>query len=74
VRSYWAAAACLVVGIMGGYLLGQHNSNPSSPSQNWIAQVINYQDMYSTDTLAHVVSTNAERAKTLARLSNEGKY
>lgn len=68
---HWAAAACLFAGVAGGYLWGQHGINKSVPlEQDWIAQVVNYQDMYTTDTLAHVVSSSNERDTTLARLSS----
>lgn len=66
---YWAAAACLVLGVVGGYLLGQ-SSNKSSTTKGWIAQVVNYQDMYSTDTLEHVVSTQEAQEQSLLRLSS----
>jgi len=65
---YWAAAACLVMGITGGYLLGQ-SSNGAAPTQDWIAQVVNYQGMYSTDTLAHVAPSPEQHEQLLQRLS-----
>jgi len=65
---YWAAAACLVVGLTGGYLFGQSSNNATS-TQDWIAQVVNYQDMYSTDTLAHVAPSQEPREQLLQRLS-----
>ena len=57
------------MGVIGGYLLGQSSNKPSS-TQDWIAQVVNYQDMYSTDTLEHVVTSQEEQEQSLLRLSS----
>jgi len=76
----WAAAACLIAGVFGGYLLGSQVSNQVSTQAanqladtaeagNWIEQVVNYHDMYTVATLEHVTSTEPQRQALLARLS-----
>jgi len=72
----WAAAACLIAGVLGGYLLGSqasiqapNRSADTALAGNWIEQVANYHDMYTVATLEHVTSSESQRQALLTRLS-----
>ncbi len=70
----FAAAACLLLGLLSGvlgyrYLVGNPNSaddrlvavaNPELPAQSWLLQMANYQEMYTLATLSHVQKAGDE--------------
>ncbi|MFK7891924.1 MAG: anti-sigma factor [Granulosicoccus sp.] len=67
----WVAAACLFAGLAGGFLWGS-SSNSGKGQQTaeaeWVEQVANYHAMYTLDTLAHVKTTDDEKAAMLGQI------
>ncbi|MBX2880205.1 MAG: hypothetical protein KTR32_09755 [Granulosicoccus sp.] len=69
----WAAAACLLAGVAGGYLWGS-GSNSGKVLQHaetaWVEQVANYHAMYTLETLEHVKTTDEQRAGMLGLINS----